>query len=101
MVVWQNLLRKRFTLKYFNPLELFFLEPDRAAQSGGALIRVRGRGFTAETQFYIGNQLASIARFVTSEELWLEAPAQPLYFGRRHRSRRFTGSLFTRKLHLL
>lgn len=77
VVVWQNLLNKRFALKYFNPLEVFFLEPDRAAQSGGALVRVRGRGLTPETQFYIGNQLANIARFVTSEELWLEAPAHP------------------------
>ena len=77
IIVWQNLLNKRFILRYFNPLELFFIEPDRAAQSGGALIHIRGRGFTPESQFYIGDQIASIARFVSEEELWLEAPAHP------------------------
>ena len=77
VIVWQDLLNKRFTLSYFNPLELFFVEPDRAAQCGGALIHVRGRGFTPETQFYLGDQLASISRYVSDEELWFEAPAHP------------------------
>ncbi len=75
--VRQGLLSETFSLTYYDTLELFFLEPDRAARSGGAFIRVRGRGFTEETRFSFGDQQVSVHQFISNEEVWIIAPPNP------------------------
>ena len=77
VIVRQGLLSESFDLIFYRALELFYLSPDRAATCGGALIHVRGRGFTPETSFTFGDVQVTPYRFVSEEELWLSAPPHP------------------------
>ena len=77
ITVWQSLLNQSFILSFYKPLELFFVEPDRSAISGGALLQARGRGFTPDNEFLFGDQVVTLARYVSDEEVWLQAPPHP------------------------
>lgn len=77
VTVRRGLLSDTLTLTYVNQLDLYSLNPSRAAMSGGALIHARGRGFTEGSVFMAGDVIVPVERFESSEEVWLRAPPHP------------------------
>lgn len=62
------------TLSFYTQLEVYQLSPNRASISGGALIKVTGRGFTPRLEFDFDGLPVSLNRWVSPEEIWIQVP---------------------------
>ena len=71
---------RTLSLEFHAPLEVYSISPDHASISGGAIVQIRGRGFSPDLALDFDGASLSIERFASPEEIWVRVPPHPLGF---------------------